>query len=78
MFYITIYININNNLLGHVIKGKKPRHTFHSIHPMFKVTLINALLNIQRTVFNRLGELHIINNTELKQMEELLSFRENF
>lgn len=45
---------------------------------MFKVTLINALLNIQRTVFNRLGELQITNNTELKQMEELLSFRENF
>lgn len=42
----------------------QPRHTFHSIYPMSKVTLINALLNIQRTVFNRLGKgkLHIINS----------------
>lgn len=57
----------------------KPRHTFYSILLVSKVTLINGLLNIQRTVFNRLGKLHITNNTELKQMEELqLRFRENF
>lgn len=65
-------MNINRNLLAVVLLNASVRYTrrgskgiliFIRCVRRLKVTLTNALLNIQRTVFNRSSKLHVINNT---------------